>query len=259
MQHDRRRVGDAEDGLRELLHDQDGQAPLRQLGDATVQLLDCETGPPPDSMEGVLARLNRDALTSQDLASSAHIRAIAESRSQVLALLEQERQEERLEQQVSELVDRGASAELLGAATNHAAIGWPEAGRIEPGAPADLVAVSLDSVRLAGAEPDTLLESAVFAATAADVDALAQGDTVATLLPGAEFSTRAHYPDARRLLDAGVTVALAADCNPGTSYTTSIPFCIALAVREMGMTPGEAVWAATAGGGQAPTDPDDLA
>jgi len=61
------------------------------------------------------------------------------------------------------------AAELLGAATNHAAIGWPEAGRIEPGAPADLVAVSLDSVRLAGAEPDTLLESAVFAATAADV------------------------------------------------------------------------------------------
>jgi imidazolonepropionase len=87
--------------------------------------------------------------------------------------------------------------------------------------------------------------------TDADVDALAQGETVATLLPGAEFSTRAHYPDARRLLDAGVTVALAADCNPGTSYTTSIPFCIALAVREMGMTPDEAVWAATAGGARA--------
>ena len=59
------------------------------------------------------------------------------------------------------------------------------------------------------------------------------------------------YPDARRLLDAGVTVALAADCNPGSSYTTSIPFCIALAVREMGMTPDEAVWAATAGGARA--------
>jgi len=84
-----------------------------------------------------------------------------------------------------------------------------------------------------------------------DVDALANSDTVATLLPGAEFSTRARYPDARRLLDAGVTVALAADCNPGTSYTTSIPFCIALAVREMGMTPDEAVWAATAGGARA--------
>jgi len=88
-------------------------------------------------------------------------------------------------------------------------------------------------------------------ASGADVDALAQGDTVATLLPGAEFSTRARYPDARRLLDAGVTVALAADCNPGTSYTTSLPFCIALAVREMGMTPDEAVWAATAGGARA--------
>ena len=70
----------------------------------------------------------------------------------------------------------------------------------------------------------------------------------AALLPGAEFSTRARYPDARRFLDAGVTVALAADCNPGSSYTTSIPFCIAVAVRDMLMTPGEAVWAATAGG-----------
>jgi imidazolonepropionase len=84
--------------------------------------------------------------------------------------------------------------------------------------------------------------------TDADVDALANSDTVATLLPGAEFSTRARYPDARRLLDAGVTVALAADCNPGSSYTTNIPFCIAIAVREMRMTPDEAVWAATKGG-----------
>jgi imidazolonepropionase len=87
--------------------------------------------------------------------------------------------------------------------------------------------------------------------TDADVDALAGGRTVATLLPGAEFSTRAPYPDARRLLDAGVTVALAADCNPGSSFTTNLPFCIALAVREMRMTPGEAVWAATAGGARA--------
>jgi imidazolonepropionase len=87
--------------------------------------------------------------------------------------------------------------------------------------------------------------------TDADVDALAAGDTVATLLPGAEFSTRAPYPDARRLLDAGVTVALATDCNPGTSYTSSMPFVIALAVREMKLTPDEAVWAATAGGARA--------
>lgn len=86
---------------------------------------------------------------------------------------------------------------------------------------------------------------------AADVEALAGSSTVATLVPGAEFSTRSAYPDARALLDAGVTVALATDCNPGTSYTTSMPFCIALAVREMGMTVTEAVWAATAGGASA--------
>jgi imidazolonepropionase len=87
--------------------------------------------------------------------------------------------------------------------------------------------------------------------TGADIDALAAGDTVATLLPGAEFSTRSPYPDARRLIDAGVTVALATDCNPGSSYTSSMPFCIALAVREMRMTPAEAVRAATIGGARA--------
>jgi imidazolonepropionase len=87
--------------------------------------------------------------------------------------------------------------------------------------------------------------------TGADVDALAGGTTVATLLPGVEFSTRSPYPDARRLLAAGVTVALATDCNPGSCYTTSMPFCIALAVREMAMTPAEAVWSATAGGAAA--------
>lgn len=85
----------------------------------------------------------------------------------------------------------------------------------------------------------------------ADVAALAGSGTVATLLPGAEFSTRAPYPDARALLDAGAVVALATDCNPGTSFTTSMPFCIALAVREMAMTPAEALWAATAGGAAA--------
>ncbi|MGQ4490125.1 imidazolonepropionase [Streptomyces sp. SAS_281] len=87
--------------------------------------------------------------------------------------------------------------------------------------------------------------------TDADVDALAQSDTVATLLPGAEFSTRAAWPDARRLLDAGATVALSTDCNPGSSFTSSLPFCVALAVRDMGMTPDEAVWSATAGGAAA--------
>jgi imidazolonepropionase len=85
----------------------------------------------------------------------------------------------------------------------------------------------------------------------ADVDALAGSDTVATLLPGAEFSTRSPYPDARRLIDAGVTVALATDCNPGSSYTSSMGFCIALGVREMRMTPAEAVRAATLGGARA--------
>jgi len=87
--------------------------------------------------------------------------------------------------------------------------------------------------------------------TDADVAALAASDTVATLLPSADFSTRNAYPDARRLLDAGVTVALGADCNPGTSYTTSMPFVIALAVRELRMSPAEALWSATAGGARA--------
>uniref|UniRef100_UPI00263A36DC imidazolonepropionase n=1 Tax=Haloactinopolyspora sp. TaxID=1966353 RepID=UPI00263A36DC len=85
----------------------------------------------------------------------------------------------------------------------------------------------------------------------ADIAALASSDTVATLLPGVEFSTRSPYPDARRLLEAGATVALATDCNPGSCFTSSMPFCIALAVREMAMTPAEAVWAATAGGAAA--------
>ncbi|MFC9518031.1 imidazolonepropionase [Nocardiaceae bacterium NPDC056970] len=87
--------------------------------------------------------------------------------------------------------------------------------------------------------------------TDADIDALANSSTVATLLPGADFSTRNQYPGARALIDAGVTVALGADCNPGTCYTTSLPFCIAIAVRDMHMTPAEAVWAATAGGAKA--------
>jgi imidazolonepropionase len=95
--------------------------------------------------------------------------------------------------------------------------------------------------------------------TDADVDALAASapsatsatGTVATLLPGAEFGTRQPYPDARRLIDAGATVALASDCNPGSSFTSSMSFCIALAVRDMRMTTSEAVWAATAGGARA--------
>jgi imidazolonepropionase len=90
-----------------------------------------------------------------------------------------------------------------------------------------------------------------------DVDALRESGTVATLLPGVEFSTRSPYPDGRRLLDAGVRVALATDCNPGSSYTSSMPFCIALAVREMRLTPAEALTAATLGGAAA-LDRDDV-
>jgi imidazolonepropionase len=82
-----------------------------------------------------------------------------------------------------------------------------------------------------------------------DVDALsdAASTTVATLLPGVEFCTRSPYPDASRLLAAGVSIALATDCNPGTCYSSSMPFMIALAVREMGLTPAQALYAATAG------------
>ena len=89
--------------------------------------------------------------------------------------------------------------------------------------------------------------------SASDVNALADAadTTVATLLPGVEFSTRSPYPDAGALLRAGVSIALATDCNPGTCYSSSMPFVIALAVREMGLTPGEAVLAATTGSAKA--------
>lgn len=92
--------------------------------------------------------------------------------------------------------------------------------------------------------------------TDADVAALAAADVVATLLPAADFCTRTPYADARRLLDAGVTVALATDCNPGTSYVTSMPLVIALAVRELHLTPAEALLAATVGGAAALRRPE---
>jgi imidazolonepropionase len=85
----------------------------------------------------------------------------------------------------------------------------------------------------------------------ADVEALASGDTVATFLPATDFSTRQPYPDARSVIDAGATVAIATNCNPGSSNTTSMSFCIALAVRDLGMTPEEALLAATRGGAAA--------
>jgi len=134
----------------------------------------------------------------------------------------------------------------------------------------DEAAAVLDAGRAAGLQPrlhanqlgpgpGVQLATEVGAASAdhcthlddADVDALAASETVATLLPGVEFSTRQPYPDARRLLDAGVTVALATDCNPGSCFSSSMAWCIALAVREMHMTTQEAVWAATAGGARA--------
>ncbi len=113
----------------------------------------------------------------------------------------------------------------------------------------ELGAASVDHCsHLVAADVDALADAAAAARTGS---VGAGNDTVATLLPAAEFATRAVYPDARRLLDAGVTVALATDANPGTANTTSMPFVIALAVRELAMSPAEAVWAATAGGARA--------
>jgi imidazolonepropionase len=84
-----------------------------------------------------------------------------------------------------------------------------------------------------------------------DIEALAGSDTVATFLPATDFSTRQPYPDARRVIDAGASVAVATNCNPGSSYTTSMSFCIALAVRDLRMTAEEALRAATRGGAAA--------
>ena len=110
-----------------------------------------------------------------------------------------------------------------------------------------------------GPGPGAQLAAALGAASAdhcthlsdGDLTALRDADVTAVLVPAAEFSTRSVYAPARRLLDAGVTVALATDCNPGTSFTTSMPFVIALACRELGMSPTEAVRAATLGGASA--------
>jgi imidazolonepropionase len=84
-----------------------------------------------------------------------------------------------------------------------------------------------------------------------DIEALSKSKTVATLLPGAEFSTRSAYPDVRPLLEASITVALASDCNPGSSYTTNMAFIMAIAVREMHFSPEQALWSATMGGAKA--------
>jgi imidazolonepropionase len=143
-------------------------------------------------------------------------------------------------------VDAGAFGEeaaraILTAGRARGLVPRVHANQLGPG-PGVQLACALDA---ASADHCTHLDDA-------DVDALASSGTVATLVPGADFSTRSPvYPDGRRLVDAGATVALATDCNPGTSYTTSMPFVIALAVRECRLTPAEAVWAATAGGAAA--------
>jgi imidazolonepropionase len=129
---------------------------------------------------------------------------------------------------------------VLTAGVAHGLVSKLHANQLRPG-PGVRLAVELGA---ASADHCTHL-------TATDIDALAGSTTVATLLPAADFSTRQPYPPARRLLDAGATVALASNCNPGSSNTTSMPFVIALAVRELAMTAEEAVWAATAGGAAA--------
>jgi imidazolonepropionase len=102
------------------------------------------------------------------------------------------------------------------------------------------------AIELGAASADHLSNS-----TSADIEALAASSTVATLLPGAEFSTQHADKLGRKLLDAGASVAIASDCNPGSSYTTSMPFCIAAAVSLMGFNVEEALLAATLGGAKA--------
>lgn len=141
--------------------------------------------------------------------------------------------------------ERGAftadeSRRILAAGTTHGLLPRVHGNQLGPG----------DGVRVAVALGAASVDHCTYLDDD-DVAALAASETVATLLPGVEFSTRQPYPDARRLIDAGVTVALASDCNPGSSFTSSMPLMIALAVREMRMTTAEAVWAATAGGARA--------
>ena len=104
---------------------------------------------------------------------------------------------------------------------------------------------------LLGVELDAASVDHVSHLSEVDIEALSTSKTVATLLPGAEFSTRSAYPDVRPLLEASITVALASDCNPGSSYTTSMAFINAMAVREMHFSPEQAVWSATMGGAKA--------
>ncbi|WP_368920310.1 imidazolonepropionase [Corynebacterium striatum] len=85
----------------------------------------------------------------------------------------------------------------------------------------------------------------------ADVEALASSNTVATMLPACDLSTRESLAPGRRLLDAGATVAIASNLNPGTSYTSSMNFCVTTAVLQQHLSLDEAIRAATYGGAQA--------
>jgi imidazolonepropionase len=151
---------------------------------------------------------------------------------------------------VDVFVERGAFDESQGRAILEAGMARGLKARVHANQLGEGPGVQLAcSVGAAAADHCTYL-------TDADIDALASTGVVAGLLPAIEFSTRSPYPNARRLLDAGVTVALATDCNPGSGYSSSMPFCIALAVREMHMTPAEALWSATAGGAASLHRPD---
>jgi imidazolonepropionase len=141
--------------------------------------------------------------------------------------------------------DGAEAARILAAGQARGLLARVHANQLGPG-PGVEVAVRADA---ASADHCTFL-------TEADVAALAGSDTVATLLPAVEFSCRQPYPDARRLLAAGATVAIATDCNPGSCFTSSMALCVALAVREMHLTTEEAVWSATAGGARALRRPD---
>ena len=87
-------------------------------------------------------------------------------------------------------------------------------------------------------------------------DLLADGGVIAVLLPAASLSTRSPQAPATLLRDAGVTVALATDCNPGTSFVESMQFVVALGAVEMGLTVEESIWSATRGGALAVEEPD---
>ncbi|MET1132255.1 MAG: imidazolonepropionase, partial [Aeromicrobium sp.] len=130
-----------------------------------------------------------------------------------------------------------AALDVLSAGMSRGLIPRVHANQLGPGPGARVAA----TVGAAAADHCTFLSDE-------DVRDLVDAGVVIGLLPGVEFSTRQPFPDARRLLDAGATVALASDCNPGSSFTTSMPFCIAVAVRDMHMTPLEALWSATMGG-----------